>query len=576
MLRPFLLALAQSGLASNVGEVHCLNVTKSNFNPACLPDAIRNYSDLGVQEPPYQYLQWQLAETCGLPLAALAAEFATLPEIISRGLRGVFMIWSLYIMGNFLAVGVLSLFQVAPVKRRCWGFFRENSFDYKRFVGPLYWVLFGLAILIAGGITCRFFADLHGFRKLLKVLKETEELRGPLNGTVPSTSPSRGCFYIMALRWMGYRHCFDLLLLMVFTSVDLVMLAAELGWMCILQCLAYCRCFFCSFWKGCCGICGYLCCTSISALCCFVPLMGILLYLLIGLVAVAAVGMLTLMLLAAVLLSFTWALRYILSWLTCHFCIPLRAASWSDMALLLYPFPPGSPGFATAYAVRRPMNEEEEDEDMEIRKVPAVALEHGFDVQQSTLSSNYTIWEKHLGLPYSWMSYAFPAWWSVTFAPALLMALAVAAQLSSNSILFSEAMADSDLDWLPTTPLSTWSYHWCVLKAVCGGITDAFHGVFVEVPLHLFRAPKTTWVRFSGFSYSGTDFLNLFSADKHASGTLVEGQFHGNFHNFRATVMLLRLLLTMLFASLRLTAVIARTPSADSGEEDSWDEEICP
>ena len=70
------------------------------------------------------------------------------------GLRGVFMIWSLYIMGNFLAVGVpqlqhasphprsasavhqvLSLFQVAPVKRRCWGFFRENSFDYKRFVG---------------------------------------------------------------------------------------------------------------------------------------------------------------------------------------------------------------------------------------------------------------------------------------------------------------------------------------------------------------------------------------------------------------------------------------------------------
>ena len=32
-------------------------------------------------------------------------------------------------------------------------------------------------------------------------------------------------------------------------------------------------------------------------------------------------------------------------------------------------------------------------------------------------------------------------------------------------------------------------------------------------------------------------------------------------------------LLTMLFASLRLTAVIARTPSADSEEEDSWDED---
>lgn len=29
----------------------------------------------------------------------------------------------------------MSLFQVAPVKRRCWGLFREESFDYKRFVG---------------------------------------------------------------------------------------------------------------------------------------------------------------------------------------------------------------------------------------------------------------------------------------------------------------------------------------------------------------------------------------------------------------------------------------------------------
>jgi hypothetical protein len=34
---------------------------------------------------PWRLRQWQLAETCGLPLAALAAEFATLPEIISRG-----------------------------------------------------------------------------------------------------------------------------------------------------------------------------------------------------------------------------------------------------------------------------------------------------------------------------------------------------------------------------------------------------------------------------------------------------------------------------------------------------------
>lgn len=35
---------------------------------------------------------------------------------------------------------------------------------------------------------------------------------------------------------------------------------------------------------------------------------------------------------------------------------------------------------------------------------------------------------------------------------------------------------------------SPWrSYHWCVLKAVCGGITDAFHGVFVEAELNFWE-----------------------------------------------------------------------------------------
>lgn len=31
----------------------------------------------------------------------------------------------------------------------------------------------------------------------------------------------------MGMRWMGYRHCFDLLLLMVFTSLDLIFCIAE-------------------------------------------------------------------------------------------------------------------------------------------------------------------------------------------------------------------------------------------------------------------------------------------------------------------------------------------------------------
>jgi hypothetical protein len=32
-----------------------------------------------------------------------------------------------------------------------------------------------------------------------------------------------------------------------------------------------------------------------------------------------------------------------------------------------------------------------------------------------------------------------------------------------------------------------------------------------------------------------TCWIGCLPSDKHASGTLVEGQFHGNFHNFRVT-----------------------------------------
>ena len=81
-----------------------LEVTQSGFDPDCLPTEIRDFSDVGevgketwpepgskkhlraVQEPPYIYLQWMLAETCGVHLAEFKTQFATLPQVLSRGL----------------------------------------------------------------------------------------------------------------------------------------------------------------------------------------------------------------------------------------------------------------------------------------------------------------------------------------------------------------------------------------------------------------------------------------------------------------------------------------------------------
>ncbi|CAK9013160.1 unnamed protein product, partial [Durusdinium trenchii] len=92
-------------------------------------------------------------------------------------------------------------------------------------------------------------------------------------------------------------------------------------------------------------------------------------------------------------------------------------------------------------------------------------------------------------------------------------------------------------------------------------------------PLRILTAPRQTWNSFWGFADTSSDFLNLFAVD-HPHGELVAGQFEGNFRIFRSTVLLLRLILTMLFACLRLTAVIARTPDEreESESDSAWEE----
>mmetsp|Transcript_54915 Transcript_54915/g.128925 ORF Transcript_54915/g.128925 Transcript_54915/m.128925 type:complete len:594 (+) Transcript_54915:16-1797(+) len=572
---PALLAALVPGRAQEV-PLLCANVTRSRgFDPDCLPPEIRDFSDVGEvgKEPPYIYLQWMLAETCGVHMAEFKTQFATLPQVLSRGMKSVFVNFFVYAIGNFLAVGVMSVFYVAPLGRRCWGLFRVGSMGYKRFVGPLYCVMMGLAVWIAVGLAYRFFTELHAFRKL--VHEELDTGTRPLQGggEIHLPHPSVACYYVFELRWMTYRHCFDILVLMTFTSVDLLVCILELCWTSIIACFAYCRCLCCFWCKGCCGICGWMICNCTSAICCLIPVGLLFLYIVSGLVGATICCIMLLAGASALLVGFSLGLRYVLAYLTCCFCKPLPPASWVDQVMLLHPLPPGSPYFTTAMVVREPMNEDERQHDLKLQEVTPLAS--SFDVDEAHMSSDYTIWEDHLGMPMHLLNYAFPAWYTMTFIPSVLMTTVALAFLRSNEILFAKSMAESDLTWLPAGPTSSWEYHWVVLKAIFIGITDGFHGIFVDVPVAVVTQPKATFQHLWDIADTGIDVVNLFKADRRQSPTepMDDGQFKGNFDNFEATVLLLRLILTVLFGCLRLTAMIARTPDKPCDESDGDEEE---
>jgi len=572
---PALLAALVPGRAQEV-PLLCANVTRSRgFDPDCLPPEIRDFSDVGEvgKEPPYIYLQWMLAETCGVHMAEFKTQFATLPQVLSRGMKSVFVNFFVYAIGNFLAVGVMSVFYVAPLGRRCWGLFRVGSMGYKRFVGPLYCVMMGLAVWIAVGLAYRFFTELHAFRKL--VHEELDTGTWPLQGggEIHLPHPSVACYYVFELRWMTYRHCFDILVLMTFTSVDLLVCILELCWTSIIACFAYCRCLCCFWCKGCCGICGWMICNCTSAICCLIPVGLLFLYIVSGLVGATICCIMLLAGASALLVGFSLGLRYVLAYLTCCFCKPLPPASWVDQVMLLHPLPPGSPYFTTAMVVREPMNEDERQHDLKLQEVTPLAS--SFDVDEAHMSSDYTIWEDHLGMPMHLLNYAFPAWYTMTFIPSVLMTTVALAFLRSNEILFAKSMAESDLTWLPAGPTSSWEYHWVVLKAIFIGITDGFHGIFVDVPVAVVTQPKATFQHLWDIADTGIDVVNLFKADRRQSPTepMDDGQFKGNFDNFEATVLLLRLILTVLFGCLRLTAMIARTPDKPCDESDGDEEE---
>lgn len=372
---------------------------------------------------------------------------------------------------------------------------------------------------------------------------------------------------------MTYRHCFDILVLMTFTSVDLLVCILELCWTSIIACFAYCRCLCCFWCKGCCGICGWMICNCTSAICCLIPVGLLFLYIVSGLVGATICCILLLAGASALLVGFSLGLRYVLAYLTCCFCKPLPPASWVDQVMLLHPLPPGSPYFTTAMVVREPMNEDERQHDLKLQEVTPLAS--SFDVDEAHMSSDYTIWEDHLGMPMHLLNYAFPAWYTMTFIPSVLMTTVALAFLRSNEILFAKSMAESDLTWLPVGPTSSWEYHWVVLKAIFIGISDGFHGIFVDVPVAVVTEPKATFRHLWNIADTGIDVVNLFKADRRQSPTepMDDGQFKGNFDDFEATVLLLRLILTVLFGCLRLTAMIARTPDKPCDESDGDEEE---
>ena len=183
-------------------------------------------------------------------------------------------------------------------------------------------------------------------------------------GSVKLPRPSVACAYVFELRWVTYRHClltisstprqavllsyvirsrtyhyqgFDILVLMTFTSVDLLVCLLEplrfagsiaelttshswsssqdlngprLSWTCLTACFAYCRCCCCRWaakskhacsslvcsdqpgflCKGCCNICAWMACNCVAALCCLIPVGALFVYIVSGLVGGAGKG----------------------------------------------------------------------------------------------------------------------------------------------------------------------------------------------------------------------------------------------------------------------------------------------
>lgn len=552
LVRLALAATLTSALGDNVTKpaLLCAEVSSSNFNPDCLPPELKDFSDIGDQEKPYIYLQWMFAETCGPYMAHFKRSFHTLPEVMSLAVTSVFLNWGIYVLGNFIGVGIMNVFEVAPRGRRCCGLFAEGSLGYKTLVGPLYYLLFVYAIVLLVALMWRFWSEVHKFRSEAMMEAAAGGLWPVKDGTdydVPEAPAA--CRDALNLIFPAYKDIFQVLVLMVFTGVDLVMLLTMQCWVCILTCIVQCRCLCCYCCKGCCGILGWLICNQFAMMCCLViPFVVLALYYFLGVLAACVYYGLFVLVLSIGVLLLGYAVRYLLCLASCGICRPL-AIPYDEQKTVLFPFPPGGL-FKRTKALGALGSAEMTEEDAMMLQQAQMAQAMGAQLppefQKFVDEKKESAWSANLGVPNKMLQGSFPAFYAIVTVPQIIIFnLVFACWIGKAFVVFSKSYSESNLDWFSKDngPTSVWPFNMQIIKAMFVGITNGLHAVFVDGTMAIFTDFTGTIKGLWEGAILGMDPSNLFSS---------------NFTNFMAAILMGRLFVTLIFVCLRLTAVINR------------------
>eukprot|EP00971_Amphidinium_carterae_P191394 3797758-Amphidinium_carterae.1 len=215
------------------------------FNPSCLPVEFQKYSFLAgknYDKEPFIYNSWIFAEACGMQYMTYRYDnFHDRRYIIHEAIEAILLNWFVYITGILLATFVMNVFFVAPEGRRCWGIFEAHPdpedahprFTYKTCLAPVYILMFLFAALISVACMLQFFSEQVRFRN--DVQDSNQDFRvWEYNATGPPTvwydvpAPDHTCTQSLYLNWPCDRHLLEILVLAMYTTLDLIFLSIVL------------------------------------------------------------------------------------------------------------------------------------------------------------------------------------------------------------------------------------------------------------------------------------------------------------------------------------------------------------
>lgn len=168
------------------------------------------------------------------------------------------------------------------------------------------------------------------------------------------------------------------------------------------------------------------------------------------------------------------------------------------------------------------------------------------ELKQQADEAETLVWEKNLGVPSHFLAAGFPSFYAILTVPIfIIFNLVFECWMAKCQIVFAKSFADSNLDWFTAEngPTTAWPFAMQMIKAMFVGVTDGLRIVFADATSALVNDFTGTIKGLWEGAVLGMDPMNLFS---------------DNFSNFMAAILMARLLLTVLFVCLRLTAVINR------------------